>query len=239
MESGTTDEIQIDIFRAAKAAIRKLPLILLAMCVTGYIAYAYFEKKAVPSYSSSGKIYVIDKETQEITVSIEDLDIGTRLVEDYRHLITSRIVLEKVIQELGLDITYEELQSCITASSPTDTRVIEISIRYGDKTQITRILNKIENVTCNYLSRKLGTERPTVLERASEPKEFYESSPKKYTLLCVFGIGIAFAGFFGFLDMININIRYKEEIQSYLGLELIGDIPDAQRSKSLWAKCTK
>ena len=231
MENQSIDEIQIDIFRAIKAVLRKCPIIIIAACFTAVVAYPYFGKNIYPTYSTSGKIYVIDKEGTEINLSIEDLDIGSRLVEDYKQLITSRIVIEKVIKDLALEITYEQLKACLSTSNPTDTRIIEISLRYDDQTQIKKILNRIEDVTCDYLSERLGTEHPMVLERASEPVEYYESSAMKKTMLCAFVVVFGFAAVFGLLDILNMRIRYQEEIGRCLKIEMIGNVPYIPRWK--------
>lgn len=229
MENQSTDEIQIDIFRMINSVLRKWPLIFIVMCIAGYAGYSYNSDKIIPSYSSSGKIYVIDRVERELTVSIEDLDIGSRLVEDYKELVTSRIVLEQVIDQLGLDISYERLRDCLSVNNPEETRIIEISITYEDEGQIQAILNKIETVTCFNLSRKLGTERPTVLEKASTPRVYYESSVKKKAFIWMLGAAILVAGFFAVLDVFNLKIRYAKEVTALLQIEVIGNIPDASR----------
>lgn len=231
MENQNSDEIQIDIFRAIKAVLRKSPLIIVATILVAVVTYPYFDNNIYPKYSTSGKIYVIDKEGTEINLSIEDLDIGSRLVEDYMQLITSRIVLEKVIKDLALDITFWELKNSITVVNPQDSRIIEISLRFDDSTQIMKILNRVEDVTCDYLSERLGTEHPMVLERASEPVEYYESSAVKNTILCMGVVAFGLVALFAGLDILNMNIRYQEEIGRCLQLNVIGNVPYVSKLK--------
>lgn len=229
MENQSSDEIQIDIFRAIKAVLRKSPIIIVATILVAVVTYPYFGNDIYPTYSTSGKIYVIDKGETEINLSIEDLDIGSRLVEDYMQLITSRIVLEKVIKDLALDITFDDLKSHLTLVNPEDSRIIEISLRYDDSNQIKKILNRIEDVTCDYLSERLGTEHPMVLERASEPVEYYESSAAKNTILCMGIVAFGLIGLFAVLDVLNMNIRYQEEIERCLQLNMIGNVPHVSK----------
>lgn len=151
------DEIQIDIYRVIHAVLRRSILILVVACIAGGGIYYYVHKHVRPSFNCSGKIYVIDREEKSIKVSIEELNVGSQLVEDYKTLITSRIVLEQVISRLNLDLTYKQLEKCVMIDNPVDTRIITISVNYDDKNNIRRVLNTIEDVTCNELANKLGT----------------------------------------------------------------------------------
>lgn len=233
MEKQSNDEIEfeIDIFRALKAVVRKWPLIFFAACFAAVAAYAFFSERIYPSYTCSGKIYVIDKEAQEIRLSIEDLDVGSKLVADYKELILSRIVLEKVISQLELDISYEGLKQCLTVYNQDDTRIIEITVNYGDRVYAQQILNKVEDLTCNYLPEKLGTEHPTILERACEPTLYYDKSPLLMTIVCAAGVGFVGAVFFALMDILNSKIRYRNEVEQKLQLELLGNVPRIAKRK--------
>lgn len=229
MEKENHDEIQIDIVRTIKSVLRKLPFIFIVVCLTYIVTYSYFSSKKDVSYSTTGKIYVIDKEQKEITLSIEDLDIGSELVEDYLELITSRVVLEKVIYQLKLDMTYDELKDCVTTQNPADTRIIEITVEYDDVTQIEKVLNEIEDVTCKYLSDKIGAECPIILERACEPTHHYITAVGSNTKICTLGAAFFLIVFFALQDIFNGTIRYRDEVEEYLNLDLIGDIPHVSK----------
>ena len=54
-----------------------------------------------PQYTSSSMLYVLSKETT--LTSLADLQIGTQLTNDYQVLVSSRPVLDVVIEELGED----------------------------------------------------------------------------------------------------------------------------------------
>lgn len=225
MEKVNNDDIPIDLVRTLKVVLKKMPFIIIMSCITCVVVFSYLQTKRETTYSTRGKIYVIDKEKDAITLSMDALEIGSKLVYDYMELIKSRVVLEKVIDQLQLDITYRELKSCVTTLNPADTRIIEISVNYDDKTQVNEILNCIEEVTCNELSKKMGTDKPTILERACEPVKNYTVSVKKYTLLGTLVMVFGLTAFFVLKDMFEFTIRYRREVEEHLQLELIGEIP--------------
>lgn len=222
MEKINADETQIDILRAMKAVLKVWPLIL---CITIFAAgcgYIYAKKTSVAFYKTYGKIYVIDKGDAGITLSMDDLNIGSKLVEDYKELITSRIVLEKVIRKLSLDLTFEQLQSCISVNSADETRIITISMQYNEVTKIQLILNTIEEITCNYLANKLGTEHPTILEKACEPATYYSATPVSMAFRFVVIFDFLLISFFALADIVNVKVRYREDVSKNLQMELLG-----------------
>lgn len=224
--SKNTEEIQIDVGRVFKKIFHFSPFIVLAVVLIGVVTYKHYANNNKALYSSSGKIYIIDENNgKEIKVSLEQLDIGNMLVMDYKELIVSRGVLERVVQNLSLNISYTELQKRITVNNPEDTRIIDITLQYDDREQIQEILNEVERVTCKVLSKKLGTEDPTILEEASEPQMYYLYSPKKYALIYGMGIGVLMAGTVGAWEILNKKLRYESDIVEYLGIEVSGSIP--------------
>ena len=70
-----------------------------------------------PVYTSTSMVYVLSKETT--LTSLADLQIGSQLTKDYSVMITSRPVLEQVIEKQGLDLTYDQLKEKITITNPT------------------------------------------------------------------------------------------------------------------------
>ena len=80
-----------------------------------------------PTYESTTKIYILNKnESQNVTYS--DMQLGTQLTKDYSELINSRYVLEEVIQKLRLNLDYQGLKEKVSVSSPTDTRIVAITV---------------------------------------------------------------------------------------------------------------
>ena len=98
MEHQYEDEMEIDLKELLFAFKKKLWLILLAAILGSGIAGALSALVMKPQYTSSSMLYVLSKETT--LTSLADLQIGTQLTNDYRVLVSSRPVLEVVIEEL-------------------------------------------------------------------------------------------------------------------------------------------
>src|SRR5699024_7643468 len=114
------EEGQIDLIALFHVMLRKLWLIVICG-VIGLVAVGGYTKLFVtPQYSASSMIYIFGS-----TSSLSDLAnsaLGTQLTSDFQTLAQSRAVLEKVIEELDLDMSYGELSGSISVTNPASTR---------------------------------------------------------------------------------------------------------------------
>ena len=113
------EETEIDLVELFWVLWRKLPLMIAVGLFTALLAFGGSKFLMTPTYQSVTKIYVLNKQDNSNTnVTYSDLQAGTQLVKDYSELIKSRFVLEAVIEQLGLPLSYEKLSRKVTVSTP-------------------------------------------------------------------------------------------------------------------------
>ena len=102
IQSQNTEEIDLkELFLVLWSKI----WILIGAAVAGAgIAALYTILCVTPMYESTSSLYILSKTTT--LTSLTDLQMGTQLTQDYMVLAKSRNVVESVIQELELDMTY-------------------------------------------------------------------------------------------------------------------------------------
>ncbi len=87
--------------------------------------------------------------TKETTLSsLADLQIGSQLTKDYNILITSRTVLQDVVDELNLDMTYKELKRAHHSRESSDTRILSITAIDKDP--------EMAKEDCGYTGKDIG-----------------------------------------------------------------------------------
>ena len=106
MENKTFEE-EIDLVWLFYALFKKLWLIIAVavVCACGMAGYTHFSID--PTYTSTSTMLVLTKETT--LTSLADLQLGSQLTKDYTVLITSRPVLDQVIENLDLKMNYKQL----------------------------------------------------------------------------------------------------------------------------------
>jgi capsular polysaccharide biosynthesis protein len=140
-------------------------------------------------------------------------------------LVTSRTVTEKVISELGLDMTADELADTISVTTPSDSRVLEITVSNHDQYEAKRIADKVAEVSAASICDIMQIEKVNIFEEGNIPES--PSSPN-----CVKNAAIAFI--LGFVlavavvviqFIMNDTINTSEDIEKYLGLSTLALIP--------------
>lgn len=218
------DEIEIDLKELLYVLKQKLIIILAVTAICG-IAGALVTCYAIePKYSSTSKIYVMNK--SDSALSFADLNLSTGLTADYVELIESRPVMEQVIKNLKLSMTYEELLDFVKITNPADTRMLNITVTYTDALVAENIANNIVTVAREQISKVMKTDAPSVVEEAISTGKKVSPSNTKNTLLAA-AIGcILTCGVIILLHIMDDSVKNMDDVERYLGLNTLAVIPD-------------
>lgn len=136
------------------------------------------------NYESTTKIYIMPQETDNQSAYV-NLEIGSLLTTDYIELIQGRDVVEKTIEEFGLDLNYEQFLNKISVNNPTDTRIIEISIKDKDPYLARNLAIYLRDTAMDAIENGMGIEGITVWEEANLPLEPMVTAPVYAALIAV------------------------------------------------------
>ena len=141
------NEIEIDLLELLGEFRRKIWIILGIIILFGGVAGAFSAFVLTPQYKSTAMVYILSKETT--LTSLADLQIGSQLTKDYKIIVTSRRVLNQVIDDMKLNLTYKDLVEKVTIDNPQDTRILSISVEDPDLSH--GKTNRRQN--CNHILR--------------------------------------------------------------------------------------
>ena len=225
MENRTeNDEIEIDLLEVFSILLSKLWLILSAGLFMALVCFAVSKFLLTPTYESTTKIYILNK-TDNSSVTYSDVQMGTQLTKDYAELINSRYVLEEVIQKLSLPMEYKQLLGKVSVTTPSDTRIVSITVTDTDPVQAMNIANCIREAASDHIQNVMDIEAVNVVETANMPTEKAGPSVMKWTLI---------GGMLGVLILCAIilvqyllddTIKSSEDVEKYLGLSTLALIP--------------
>ncbi|HIQ99968.1 MAG TPA: protein-tyrosine kinase [Candidatus Scybalocola faecavium] len=221
------DEVEIDLRELFAVLMDKILWILLAGVACGVAAFLVTKLFMTPMYSSSTQIYVLSKQNSE-TMSYNDLQLSTQLAEDCAALIQSRTVTSQVIEELGLDMTDEQLASSISVEEVSSSgRVIQITVSYPDPVMAQRIADTIREVAAGNFVEIMDLEAVNTVEEANLPDSPSSPNTKMYTLLGLLGGIVVAAAVVIIVFITNDKIRTQDDVEKYLGISVLGVIPDS------------
>ncbi len=178
-----------------------------------------------PIYESTTKIYILNKEENQ-TVTYSDVQISTQLTQDYAELIKSRYVLEEVIQRLNLvDMDYKDLSEVLKVDTPSDTRIVAITVQDEDPLRAMAIANCIREVASEHITNVMDIDAINIAETANVPTEKASPSVARWTVLAgLFGaVMVAFFVILGYL--LDDTIKSNDDVERYLGLSTLALVP--------------
>ncbi len=220
------DEIEIDLLKVFQILLDRIWLILSAGVFVALICFAVSMFVLIPTYESTTKIYILNK-TENNSVTYSDVQMGTQLTKDYGELINSRYVLEEVIQQLLLDLEYRELLKKVSVTTPTDTRIVAITVEDTDPVQAMNIANCIRETASEHIQNVMDIEAVNVVETANMPTEKAGPSVVKWTLIGgLFGVFLICAVIL-VQYLMDDTIKSSEDVEKYLGISTLALIPMA------------
>lgn len=219
----TTDEIEIDLLEILYVLKSKLLIIMASMLLFGSIFGAYSFFLAKPVYESTARLYILTKTTS--LTSLADIQMGTSLTQDYKELITSRTVVEQVIENLGMNASYGQLVERIRVENPSNTRIIKITVQDNVPEDAKLITDELVEVSREKISSIMVTDKPSVIEYGNMPiKPVSPNNVKNILIGLVLGAFIAIA-FIVVLFLMDDTVKTADDVEKYLGLNTLTSIP--------------
>lgn len=224
------DEMEIDLVEVFQLMLKRWWLIIGCAVVFAAAAFGYTKLFVTPQYEASSMIYILSKTTS--ISSALDLQLGKQLTVDFETLATSRPVVEKVIDELGLDTEYETLVRSITVSNPTDTQILKISARNPDPVLARDISNAMSDATAEQIAAVMVTDKPSTVEEAVVPRYPVSPNVKKNTLIAGLAGALLVMAIILLNYLLDDRIKSEEDIVKYLELNALASIPLNKGEKS-------
>lgn len=220
------DEVEIDLVELFFELKKKLWIIVIAAVLSASAAGLYSKFVMVPQYTSTSMLYILSKETT--LTSLADLQIGSQLTNDYKVLVTSRPVLNQVLENLNVDpsyMNYRQLREKITIDNPTDTRIMNITVQDKNPIDAKTYADEIAATASTYIAEIMEMTPPKIVEEGEIPTIAVSPSVKKNTVIGGLAGVVLVCGIIVMMSIMNDTIRDEDDIERYLGLTVLGTIP--------------
>ncbi len=209
------------ILRKWIALIIILPL--LAVAVSGAVSYFILE----PEYETFTTLMVGKPKDyiSENKLEYNDLILNQKLVSTYGEIVKSRLVTDKVINNLGLGITYENFRSKVNVNLVKDTEIIKIQVSDNSPVLAAEIANETAQVFMEGVKTIMKIENIQVIDLAQVPSR--PIKPRKMLNMAIAGVlGLMASVFIAFLaEFLDNSIKTPEDVEKYLGIPVLGAIP--------------
>lgn len=218
------DEVEIDIGHILSILWEKILLIIATGIIVGLAGFLVSKFLITPKYESETKLYVLNRANDSAT-TLSDVQLSTQLTKDYQILVTSAPVMNQVIKELGLNMKASELASTISVDTPSDTRVLQITVTSDDPKRAKDIADKVAQVSSKKICDIMKIEQVNVIEEGSMSEEPAVDTVQKWTLIgLALGIVLSCAVII-IRSMLDDTVKTTEDVEKYFDLSTLAVIP--------------
>lgn len=212
----------IDLKALFMEILDKIVIIVLGGIVAGLASFLLVSTVLHLNYESVTKLYIKPQETGSNS-SYVSLEVGSLLTTDYSEMIVGRDIIEDTIMHFDLDTIYERFSSKVKVENPTDTRILEISVKDKDPYLARNMAIYIRDKAIVAIEEKMGSEGISVIQQANLPNRTVISR-KLFSFLMGFLVMVLIA--------IGVVIRYlvvdtlvsADDIEKRMKLPVLGTI---------------
>ena len=233
-EESRASELKVTDFLAV---LKRCWWLMLIVCViVGSTTALVLNLRHSPTYSSTATLYVVRESTTGKDTTSSDMSIATYLVKDFNVLITSNKVLDHVREITGLMLGNAELKRMVSVSNPDGTRILEIKVNAGDPTRAKVLADAFAETTNLYFNDLYQGGSTADGAQSQQVVKIWEDgtfsnkisnpiSTLKIMLIAVLAAFAVYAVFF-VIFIFDDKINDGEDVQTYLGLSMLGEIPN-------------
>lgn len=231
-----TRDYEIDLREYLQIIRKKIWIIVLltiiSILVSGIVSLYVLE----PVYETFTTLIVSKPNELDTIIEYSDVLLSQKLVKTYGEIIKSRNISNQVKENLKLNITSEKFKKNVTVSPVKDTEIVQIKVTNKNPELARDIANELAEVFMKDIKRIMKVDNVQVIDSAEIP---LKPIKPKYILNMIIagflgmivGLGIVFL-----IEYLDNTIKTPDDIERYLGLSVIGIIPDINKKIGKKAK---
>lgn len=169
------DEIEIDLLKIIKTCLKKAWIILLVAALLGGGMFVRSNSSYVPAYSASTTMYVCYMNSREFSfgenagnISQHSLGDARSLVNTCAAMLKTRMTLEAVAEEAGLDLTAKELEGMISLEAVNGTELFKVTVTGSKAEELVPLANAVGKVLPEKMAMVNGNSNVGVIDEALE-----------------------------------------------------------------------
>lgn len=202
-------------------------LIIIVMIVFAVMGGAKTKYFTTPVYQASGKLICARTEegiNEGATVSSSELSMPSSLADTYAELIKSDLVVNQVIQNLGLGMTAQQLSGSV-ALTPLTRVYYQVSVTNTDAEKAAQITNEFIKVFSEEVKKFYEIDNIYVVDNAEVPGGPINIDMSKDIKIFA-GIGfVVAAAAVVMMFIFNNTVTNSEQIKRYTKLTTLASIP--------------
>lgn len=211
-----------EILSAVRQHLLELIFVTLAAALVGFTASKFLMN---PKYDSSALMIVNTRQDVNANVTSDQINSATKLVSTYSIIIKSDTVLQQVIDNLGLNLTYAKLNKRVTVAAVDDTQVMKITVQSDSPEWARQVCEQIITVAPDVIKEAVEAGSVKVISNPSLATEPVSPNIMKNTMLAAAVGFVLVIGIIVLQVLLDNKINTEEDVTKYLDMTVLGVIP--------------
>ena len=216
----------IDLLELLGVVRRHIVALLLTTVLAAAAGFAVSKFLMTPQYQASALMIVNTRQDTTANVTSDQLNSASQLVSTYSIIVKSDTVLNQVIANLGLNMSYETLAGKVGVAAVDDTQVMEITVTDANPDGARQVCEQITQVAPDAILTAVEAGSVKVISAASvDPDPVSPNVMRNTAIAGVLGLVVCLGVLF-LQVLLDNKINTEEDVTKQLGLNVIGVIPD-------------
>ncbi|WKY46943.1 Wzz/FepE/Etk N-terminal domain-containing protein [Eubacteriaceae bacterium ES3] len=219
------ETIVIDLKKITAVLIKKWWLILIFTTISFGTSYLVADRYLTPIYEATTVLFLGTENTSLADLDSSLMDTDRQLITDYQHIALSHSVIDPIISNLNLQMTYAEFLENIFITAVEGSRLFTISFQSPDPIIANSVANSLANQLLQSISATVGVENIQILDSAPVPDA--PIFPRMLNVLILgtsLGILLALAIII-FAFLLDNTVKNEDDVENLIGTSVLGNIP--------------
>lgn len=199
-------------------------VIVAVVAACGVLFYDNSIKKPIYQAQTTVVIAKSDNVDGSVATTLNDINASQKLVTTYGEIAKSELVLNQVIDNLGLNTNAKALSKNLTIKPVDDTAILSISAKDLTPRLSSAIANEIAKVFAAEVAKIYKVENVTQLSVAVTPESPINNTTTRDLVLAVV-VGVFAVASFAFLKFyLDDTVKHNDDTEKTVGLSVVGCI---------------
>ncbi len=201
----------------------KLILLLTLLAASSSAGVSYFVLK--PVYQASTQI-LVNQKNSENRLDLSQLRNNIELIKTYSVIIKSSAILDKVIENLNLNQSVDNLNKQINVNSQENSQVFSITIEDSNPSRAVEIANAVSETFQKEIRGIMNVDNVSILAKAEMKDNPTPVKPNKLMNIAIAivvglmaGIGLSLL-----VEYFDNSIKDSDDVSASLGIPVLGSI---------------
>lgn len=216
-------ENSVDLIKIWRIIKRNFNLIIILPIVGLIIGLLCSLILVQPMFQASTQVIVNEKESDS-TLQAQQVQSNIQLVNTYAEIATSPRMLEEVSKELDNKYSAKELSGMISATSETESQILNVAVESANKNDSEKIANVFSEVFSDETPKIMNIDNVSILSKADGTATQTEPKMLVNALLGIV-IGLMVAAIVIVLrEIFDTRIKNEQDVQDELDIPVLGSI---------------